>query len=87
MTAEVVQPSVVGPASQVALLTGMDVANASMYDGSTACAEAVLMAKRVTRKNRAVVSGGLHPHYAAVTQTIAHAEGMESGAVAGDTDT
>ena len=63
--------------TQVAALTGLEVANASMYDGSTACAEAVLMAKRVTRKNRAVVSGGLHPHYAAVTQTIAHAEGME----------
>jgi glycine dehydrogenase subunit 1 len=63
--------------SQVAALTGMDVANGSMYDGSTACAEAVMMAKRVTRRERAILSGGLHPHYAAVTQTIAHAEGME----------
>ena len=63
--------------TQVAALTGLDVANASMYDGSTACAEAVMMAKRVTRRNRAVLSGGVHPHYAAVTQTIAHAEGME----------
>jgi glycine dehydrogenase subunit 1 len=58
--------------TQVALLTGMDVANASMYDGSTACAEAVLMAHRVTRRNKAVLSGGLHPHYADVVRTLSH---------------
>ena len=63
--------------TQVAALTGLAVANASMYDGSTACAEAVMMAERVTRRGKAILSGGLHPHYAAVTQTIAHAEGME----------
>ena len=63
--------------TQVAALTGMEVANASMYDGSTACAEAVMMAQRVTRRPRAVLSGGLHQQYAATTQTIAHAEGME----------
>src|SRR5690349_4770019 len=63
--------------TQVAALTGLDVANASMYDGSTACAEAVMMAQRVTRREKAVLSGGLHPHYAATTQTIAHAEGMQ----------
>lgn len=59
--------------SQVALLTGMDVANASMYDGSTACAEAVVMAHRVARgkKPKAVLAPGLHPHYAAATQTLA----------------
>jgi glycine dehydrogenase subunit 1 len=62
--------------TQVAALTGLDVANASMYDGSTACAEAVMMAARVTRREKAILSGGLHPHYAAVTQTIAHADGM-----------
>ena len=56
--------------TQVALLTGMDVANASMYDGSTACAEAVLMAHRLTRRKRAVLSPALHPHYAAVTRTL-----------------
>ncbi len=55
--------------TQVALLTGMDVANASMYDGSTGAAEAVLMAHRVTRRRKAVLSGGLHPHYAAVVRT------------------
>ena len=56
--------------TQVALLTGMEVANASMYDGSTATAEAVLMAHRVTRRRKAVLSGGLHPHYAAVVRTL-----------------
>ncbi|GJL92479.1 aminomethyl-transferring glycine dehydrogenase subunit GcvPA [Hyphococcus sp.] len=55
--------------TQVAALTGMEVANASMYDGSTGCAEAALMARRVTKKSRIVMSGGLHPHYAAVTRT------------------
>jgi glycine dehydrogenase subunit 1 len=49
--------------TQVAKITGMDVANASMYDGSTGTAEAVLMARRITRKNRVLLSGGLHPHY------------------------
>jgi glycine dehydrogenase subunit 1 len=63
--------------TQVACLTGLEVANASMYDGSTACAEAVMMSQRVTRREKAILSGGLHPHYAATTQTIAHAEGME----------
>ena len=63
--------------TQVAALTGLEVANASMYDGSTACAEAVMMAQRVTRRKKAVLSGGLHPHYAATPQTIAHAEGMD----------
>jgi glycine dehydrogenase subunit 1 len=61
--------------SQVALLTGMDVANASMYDGSTAAAEAVLMAHRITRRNKAVIAGGLHPHYRAVIETIARLSG------------
>lgn len=55
--------------TQVALITGMEVANASMYDGATSCAEAVLMACRITRRNRAVISGGLHPHYRDVTET------------------
>jgi glycine dehydrogenase subunit 1 len=50
--------------TQVAMLTGMEVANASMYDGSTSTAEAVLMAHRITGRNRAVLAGSLHPHYA-----------------------
>jgi glycine dehydrogenase subunit 1 len=49
--------------TQVAMLTGMEVANASMYDGATACAEAVLMARRVTRRAKVVISGNLHPHW------------------------
>ena len=57
--------------SQVARLYGCHVANASMYDGSTACWEAVAMAGRVTRKKRAVLSGALHPHYAEVVKTMA----------------
>ena len=57
--------------TQVALLTGMEVANASMYDGATSTAEAVLMARRITRRSRAVLSGGLHPHYRDVVQTLA----------------
>ncbi|MDQ0316147.1 aminomethyl-transferring glycine dehydrogenase subunit GcvPA [Amorphus orientalis] len=55
--------------TQVAELTGMEVANASMYDGSTATAEAVLMANRVTKRRKAVLAGGLHPHYRAVVET------------------
>ncbi len=61
--------------TQVAALTGMEVANASMYDGSTACGEAMLMAHRLTRRNRAVLSGGLHPQYADVCATLAHMAG------------
>ncbi|MEH0198212.1 aminomethyl-transferring glycine dehydrogenase subunit GcvPA [Caulobacter sp. CCNWLY153] len=62
--------------SQVAALTGMDVANASLYDGSTATAEAVMMAQRVTRKNKAVLSGGVHPQYVGAVETLAHAAGV-----------
>jgi glycine dehydrogenase subunit 1 len=56
--------------TQVAALTGMEVANASMYDGSTGTGEAVLMAHRVTKRRKAVLSGGLHPHYSAVVRTL-----------------
>jgi glycine dehydrogenase subunit 1 len=64
--------------TQVALLTGMEVANASMYDGSTACAEAVLMAHRVTKRKKAVVAGNLHPHYRETVETVS---GMSDHAV------
>ena len=57
--------------TQVARLYGCAVANASMYDGSTACWEAVAMAGRVTRRKRVVLSGALHPHYAEVVRTMA----------------
>ncbi|MFY7852313.1 MAG: glycine dehydrogenase, partial [Brevundimonas sp.] len=63
--------------SQVAMITGMEVANASMYDGSTACAEAVVMAARVTKRKVVVLSGGLHPHYADTARTQARHLGLE----------
>lgn len=57
--------------TQVARLFGCDVANASMYDGSTACWEAIGMAGRVTKRKKAVLSSGLHPHYISVAKTMA----------------
>jgi len=57
--------------TQVARLYGCDVANASMYDGSTACWEAIVMARRITRRSKAILSAGIHPHYVAVCQTMA----------------
>jgi glycine dehydrogenase subunit 1 len=67
--------------TQVALLTGMEVANASLYDGATACVEAVMMANRLTRRRKAVLSGGLHPHYREVCETYARFVGFESAAL------
>ncbi len=61
--------------TQVARLYGCDVANASMYDGSTACWEAIGMARRITRRTKAVLSSGLHPHYVSVAQTMARFTG------------
>jgi len=58
-------------------LTGMEVANASLYDGASACAEASLMAMRGSRRNRLVVSAGLHPHYLAVLRTYTRGIGAE----------
>ena len=66
--------------TQVALLTGMEVANASLYDGATACAEAVMMANRVTGRRKAVLSGGLHPHYREVCETYGRFVGFEFSA-------
>jgi glycine dehydrogenase subunit 1 len=61
--------------TQVARLFGTDVANASMYDGSTACWEAIAMAARVTRRKSALLSAGLHPHYAATIRSMARFTG------------
>jgi glycine dehydrogenase subunit 1 len=61
--------------TQVARLYGCDVANASMYDGSTACWEAIVMARRITRRGKAILSSGLHPHYVSVAQTMARFTG------------
>ena len=61
--------------TQVARLFGCDVANASMYDGSTACWEAIVMARRITKRGKALLSSGLHPHYVSVAQTMARFTG------------
>jgi len=61
--------------TQVARLLGCDVANASMYDGSTACWEAIGMARRITRKAKTIISSGLHPHYVSVANTMARFTG------------
>ncbi|HLY59309.1 MAG TPA: aminomethyl-transferring glycine dehydrogenase subunit GcvPA [Terriglobia bacterium] len=58
-------------------LTGMDVSNASLYDGSTAATEAVLMAMRITRRNRVVLARTLHPEYRQVLQTYVQHQGVE----------
>ncbi len=61
----------------VCQLTGMEVANASMYDGSTALAEAVLMAERVTRRSKVVACGAIHPEYLEVINTYVQHAGIE----------
>lgn len=63
--------------TQVALLTGMEVANASMYDGATATAEAVLMANRITGRKNVILSGALHPHYAETIETYGRFSGYQ----------
>ena len=70
--------------TQVAALTGMEVANASMYDGSTGTGEAVLMAHRVTKRRKAVLSGGLHPHYVDVVKTLSEMASDEVVAMKAD---
>jgi len=72
--------------TQVAMLMGMDVANASMYDGATACAEAVLMARRVTKRDKAILCGGLHPHYREATETAVQFIQFEIDARSTNTD-
>jgi glycine dehydrogenase subunit 1 len=55
--------------TMMAQLTGMDISNASLYDGATGTAEAVLMANRINRKSKVILAGSLHPHYRHVIQT------------------
>ncbi|HUN86545.1 MAG TPA: aminomethyl-transferring glycine dehydrogenase subunit GcvPA [Terracidiphilus sp.] len=62
--------------TMIAELTGMDVANASMYDGSTGAAEAVMMAVRVTGRHKAVVARTVHPEYREVLGTYAKNQGL-----------
>ncbi|MDX6443043.1 MAG: glycine dehydrogenase subunit 1 [Blastocatellia bacterium] len=61
----------------VCQLTGMDIANASMYDGSTAMAEAVLMAERVTKRSKVIASAAVHPQYLEVAHTYVQHAGIE----------
>ena len=63
--------------SMVCELTGMDVANAGMYDGASALAEACLMACAVTKRNRIAISERVHPNWLAVVQGYAHGRGIE----------
>jgi len=70
--------------TQVALITGMDVANASMYDAATGVAEACAMAARVTRRGHVLLSGGLHPHYAQTTESFLRYADVEVEALAPD---
>ncbi|BBC74269.1 glycine dehydrogenase (aminomethyl-transferring) [Altererythrobacter sp. B11] len=61
--------------TQVARLFGCEVANASMYDGSTACWEAISMARRITRRGAVILADGLHPHYVSTVRTMARFTG------------
>jgi glycine dehydrogenase subunit 1 len=70
--------------TQVALITGMDVANASLYDAATATAEAIAMASRVTRRTKALISGGVHPHYSETAETSLRYTGLEIETLAPD---
>src|SRR5881397_3708686 len=69
--------------SMVCELTGMDVANAGMYDGASALAEACLMACRVTGRDRIAVHSSVHPAYLDVVRTYASGPGLEIDVVAG----
>lgn len=71
----------------VCQLTGMEVANASMYDGSTALAEAVLMAERVTRRSKVVASGSVHPQYLEVVRTYVQHAGIDLELIDFDSET
>lgn len=65
--------------TMISRLTGMDISNASMYDGGSACAEAVLMAHRITKGkyNKALISNKLNPEYKSVIKTYAWAQGID----------
>jgi glycine dehydrogenase subunit 1 len=73
--------------TMIAELTGMDVANASMYDGSTGAAEAVMMAVRVTGRHKAVVAATVHPEYREVLATYATHQGLPTAVVEYDRET
>ena len=58
-------------------LTGLEVANASMYDGASATAEAAMLARSATRRDRVILAGSVHPHYVETVRTYAHGPGIE----------
>jgi len=63
--------------SMICNLTGMDVANASVYDGATACAEAILMASRITKREKVLIDENINPEYKEVIKTYCRAIGIE----------
>ncbi len=73
--------------TMICQLTGMDVANASMYDGSTAVPEAAMMAVRVTKRNRILVARSVHPEYRDVLNTYAKNQGLPVEEVGYDNET
>lgn len=73
--------------TMVAQLTGMEVANASMYDGSTATPEAAMMAVRITRRDKVLVAGSLHPEYREVLDTYLTRQAIEEQTVGYDAET
>jgi glycine dehydrogenase subunit 1 len=73
--------------TMICQLTGMDVANASMYDGSTAVPEAAMMAVRVTRRHRILIARSVHPEYRDVLRTYAKNQGLPVEEVGFDNET
>ena len=63
--------------TMICRLTGMDISNASVYDGATAAAEAVIMAKRISKKNKLLISNSINPEYLKVIKTYAWANDIE----------
>lgn len=63
--------------TMICRLTGMDIANATVYDGATACAEAILMASRISKKTKALVHKNINPEHDKVIKTYAWAKNIE----------
>lgn len=63
--------------SMICNITGMDVSNASVYDGGSACAEAILMASRITKRSQVLIPSTINPEYKAVIETYCYGEGIE----------
>ncbi len=63
--------------TMICRITGMDISNATVYDGATACAEAVLMSARISKKDKALISSKLNPQYLEVVKTYCWASNIE----------